>query len=311
MKSDRKLFLMFVRGLVELLEAGLPVRKAIECIQASQRHSRCGTLAGSILHFMLDGYSFSSALQLNTLIHVDRQSVSVLAAAEKTGDYVPALRFIISEEEHREETVAHLAEVAAYPLLVLCAAGAGTGVLLRQYKLFSFEVPPAGAIEACIKAGLFFTLFLVSFCVTYYRLFSTDAKELFFYETGYLLESGLCVTDVLHIISAFSEKKTALLADRMLPEIRAGVSFPDVFRKMHPQKDDTETQLLLDLTLSDGRLAPMCMTIWSRMKKKSDRKKQFALRMAEPVLLSGTGICLLILLEGSVLPFLTQFGGVL
>lgn len=311
MKTDRRTFILFIRGVAELLEAGLPVRKAVECIQVSQRHSLCGRLAENVLHFILDGYDFSSALQLNTLIHVDRQAVSVLAAAEKTGDYIPALRFIISEEERREETAVHLAEVAAYPLLVLCAAGAGTTVLLRQYRQFSFEVPPAGVIDACIRAGSFLILFLILFCFVYYRLFSADAKQLFFYETGFLLSSGLCITDVLHIISSFSDRKTADLADRMLPDIRSGVPFADVFRKAYPKLEDTETQLLLDLTMSDGKLASTCVAVCSQMKKKADRRKQFALRMAEPVLITGTGICLLILLEGAVLPFLTQFGGAL
>lgn len=309
--SSNKAFIQFIRGLADLLEAGVPVKKALESIRDSAGRTKCGKLADSVLHFVLEGYALSSAIQLNQAVSVRETDVSVMAAAEKTGDIVPALRFLISGEERREEAVSHLVEVSLYPALVLCVAGIGTLFLLRQYRQFSFAEMPAGALEGCIRAGLFLLSYLLVFCTVYFRVFSEDEVRLFFYETDFLLSSGICITDALHIISGFNNRKTALLAERMLPDIMSGVSFADVFRKAFPASDGSETQLFLDLASTDGNLAGACSLIWKRMKKKADEKKQLALRLAEPILLTGTGICLLMLLESAVLPFLTQFGGVL
>lgn len=302
---------MFVRAVAELLEAAIPLRQTLETVRNSCQGTKCGLLSESVLSLVLEGYPLSSALQLNTVLPVNRQHVSVIAAAEKTGSVVLALHFIISGEEQREETARHLAEVSLYPALVLCVAGLGAAVLLRQYRLFAFEQFPEETLKACFRSGLFLILYLTAFCAVCYRTFSQDATRLFFYETGFLLSSGLCVTDALHVISGFSDRKTALLAERMLPEIRSGVSFAAVFRKAFPKLSGTETQMLLDLSDTDGNLAGACSTIWKRMDSKASEKKKLVLRLAEPVLLAGTGICLLLLLEGAVLPFLTQFGGVL
>lgn len=311
MKSDRKTFNQFIRALVELLEAGLPVRKALEGIALSAVRTKCGRLSESVLQYVLEGFALSSAIQHNSVLFVDSQTVSLMSAAEKTGNVVPALRFLISEEEQREETAAHLKEVSLYPTLVLCVAGAGTFVLLRQYRQFSFSEPPQGALESCLKAGLFLLSFLILFCIVYYRIFKADTALLFFYETGFLLSSGLSITDALHIISASNNGKAALMAGRMLPEVRSGVPFARVFQKACPEMKDPELLMFLDLSSADGNLASACSSIWARLRKKTGRKKQTALRMAEPLLLTGTGICLLILLQGAVLPFLTSFGGIL
>lgn len=311
MKSAEKEFIRFVRGMADLLEAGLSVRNALECMKFSLKRTRCGKLAGCILQYVLEGYAFSTAVQLNTVISVNSRTVSLLAAAEKTGNIAQSLRFIISGAEQREETSSHLVEVSLYPAFVLLVAAVGTVFLLQQYRLFSFDVIPEGAIKSCIEAALFLILFLGIFCITYYRLFCQDAIQLFFYETGFLLSSGLGMTDVLHIISRFSDRKVASLAECMLPDVRSGISFAEVFRKNNPRWNGSEMQMLLDLSSADGNLAGACNSIWEQMKKKSEQKRQVALRMAEPVLLTGTGICLLIMLEGAVLPFLTQFGGVL
>ena len=309
--TGRKVFLLFIRAVAELLEADFPLRQALETVASSGRKTKCGRLAESVLRFVLEGYSLSSALQLNTVLSVRQQAVSVIAAAEKTGNVVSALRFIIGDEERREETASHMIEVSLYPALVLCVAGTGMPLLLSRYRLYSFDAVPAEALGACMRAGLFLAVFLVLFCLVYYRIFSIKPLELFFYETGFLLSSGLCLTDALHVVSGFSDRKTALLAERMLPEIRSGVSFPDVFSKAFPQLKGDEIMLFLDLAAADGQLDGICSLIWRRLKKKADEKKQLALRLAEPVLLTGTGLCLLILLEGAVLPFLTRFGGAL
>lgn len=309
--SAEGVFIQFIRGLADLLEEGLPVRKALECMKNSMRRTRCGRLAESVLLFVLEGYSLSSAIQLNTVIPVKKQAVCVMSAAEKTGNIVPALRFLIKNDERRGESVMQLFEISLYPALVLCVAGLGTAVLLKEYRQFSFAAPPAGALESCVRAGLFLVLYLLLFCFVYWRVFSEKAEIIFFYETAFLLSSGICMTDALHIISGFSDRKTALIAERMLPEIRSGVSFGDVFRKAFPGLSGSETQMFLDLASAGGNLAGACDVIWKRLNKKADGRKQLALRMAEPALLTGTGLCLLILLEGAVLPFLTQFGGVL
>lgn len=309
--TGKKAFSRFLLALADLLEARVPLRQALETISSSDGRTKCGHLADSVLHFILEGYSLSAALNLNTVLSVKQQTVSVIAAAEKTGDVVSALRFINADEERREETAAHLVEVSLYPALVLVVAGIGTAVLFKQYRLYSFAVLPEEALAACVNAGLFLAAFLVLFCLVYYRMFSMKPLELFFYETGFLLSSGLCITDALHVISGFNERKTVQLAERMLPEIRSGVSFAAVFHKAFPNLACSEIQLFLDLASADGKLDGICSLIWKRLKKKADEKKQLALRLAEPVLLTGTGICLLILLEGAVLPFLTQFGGVM
>lgn len=311
MKTDRKTFILLIRGMADLLETGLTIKKALECMGISMNGTKCGKLAESVLHFVLEGFSFSSALQLNTVIRVDCQAVTVLAAAEKTGNIVPALRFLLTGNEQKEETGNLLLEVSLYPALVLCVAGGGTAFLLQQYRRFAFDEPPEGAAVSFLRAGLFLLLFITLFCYVYYRIFSSDTAGIFFYETAFLLSSGLSVTDTLRIISGVSDDRVSFLAECMIPDVRAGVSFPEVFRKFFPKLRDTESQMLLNLASSDGNLAAACNAVWLRLKKKSDSRKKTALRMAEPVLLTGTGICLLILLEGAVLPFLTQFGGAL
>lgn len=311
MKTDRRRFLQFIRGLADLLDAGLPVRKALESMMIPAKKTRCAVLADSVLRLVLEGYALSSAIRHNPLVYVGDDAFSLMAAAEKTGSIVPALRFIISTEEQREETASHLKEVSLYPALVLCVAVAGTIVLLRQYRQFAFSQPPEGASASLMKAGLFLLLYLSLFCFVYYQLFKTDGIRLFFYETGFLLSSGLSVTDALHIISGFNDRKAASYAELMLPDVRAGISFAEAFRKICPELADSEQQMFLDLSSVNGNLASACRTVWKQMQKKSERRQQLALRMAEPLLLTGTGICLLILLEGAVLPFLTQFGGVL
>lgn len=309
--TSKKAFHQFVCGMADLLESGLPVRQALETVSRSRKTTKCGRLSEGILRLVLEGYPLSSALQLNPVLAVDRQSVSVIAAAEKTGSLASAFRFIMSGEDQKAETARRLMEVSLYPALVLCVAGMGTAVLLKQYRLYSFEGVPEGALESCIWAGAFLLCYLTAFCFVCYRVFSQNVCQLFFYETGFLLSSGLCVTDALHVISGFSDRKTALLAVRMLPEIRSGVSFADVFRKAYPKLSDSELQMFLDLSCADGNLAGACSTIWKRLDKQAEERKRLVLRLAEPVLLTGTGICLLLLLEGAVLPFLTQFGGVL
>jgi type II secretory pathway component PulF len=119
----------FLESLRSLLEAGVPVREALEalCGEGGGRGSR---LAGKLLEEVRGGATLAEAMASSPR-EVPPEHASLVEAGERGGRLVASLRIVERRVDHAQTVAKELVQATAWPFTLLCAAV----VLLPIYLL--------------------------------------------------------------------------------------------------------------------------------------------------------------------------------
>ncbi|MCR4940857.1 MAG: type II secretion system F family protein [Treponemataceae bacterium] len=304
--NDRQLFLSFCEHLGGLLKAELPLRDALVVLSES---AGCGkkqaALSRSIFDFMKKGYSFSSAVSVNGVIHVDERICSLIAAAERAGNLCEMLSFVTSSESESRAFTSKILGACVYPLFVVVFSACACLFLLQHSSLLGFKRIPDGAYSGFLISLIFITLFSGLFFWAVRRKTSENPQLLFFNSLSFFLSSGFDLKRALSLVSIAAGLKNASLCSVLLKKLSLGIPFSKALQE--EGACSAEAMALVCLAEKSGRLREACETVASLIREEDREGRQNFLRYGEPLLLAAVGIYVLILAQNVVLPFITNF----
>lgn len=120
-KQNRKLVLPFLKRLLQLHEAGLPIGDTLRILQTRLKDPQLRDLAIALWKDLSEGKSLGSAMK--SYPHVFSEDIIYpLEAAESTGNLAPVLRDVIRLLTEREQLKKKIVAGMAYPVFVTIAA---------------------------------------------------------------------------------------------------------------------------------------------------------------------------------------------
>ena len=119
----------FTRELAMLLEADVPLDRALVILQEQSPNARRRKLAENVLQRLLDGSSLSDALEAASGVFGDGY-ISVVRAGEAMGGVGSALAQMAEVLERRQELRARMQTALIYPLVLICLAIVSTSVVV-------------------------------------------------------------------------------------------------------------------------------------------------------------------------------------
>ena len=125
---------VFTRQLSDLLEAGLPLVRALSVLQRQTENRYLQSIITDIKEFVRDGNSLSSALERHTRIFSNLY-VSMVRSGETAGNLENVLLRLAEYQESQEELNTKVHSAMAYPALM------GTVGLVTIFVLITFVIP--------------------------------------------------------------------------------------------------------------------------------------------------------------------------
>lgn len=333
--SDKRIFLTFCEYLCGLLASGLPIGESLEilakpvaantpCANRAKPGASCAKAANTkktahsagrgkklqrlserILSFMKRGYSFSSAVSVNGIIHADEKLCSLIAAADKAGNLCGMLKFITESEAEKSSFSSKLAGAILYPFGIIILAGGGSLFLVKNCAALGFKAVPDGVFSGLAAAIAFIGLFIAAFLCAAVKAGKENPHLIFFSSLSFFLSCGFDLKNALSLVSIAGGLKNASLCASILQKLSCGVPFSKSLVEIGGFS--SEAVALIALSEKSGDLANACKTIASRISTAEKQEKQRFLRYGEPVLLSAVGVYVLLLAQNVILPFITNF----
>ena len=312
---DKQIFLKFCEYLRGLLKSGLPLRDSLEILAKSTGKSKKLTehilfgrdekFAERVLSFMKKGCSFSSAISLNGIIHIDDRLCALIAAADKAGNLCEMLGFICETEFEKSGFMSKLIGACIYPFGIVLLAGVGSLFLVKNCSLLGFKTVPDSVFPGLVASVLFIACFSVCFFWFALKTNAENPQLSFFSPLSFFLSCGFDLKNALSLVSIGGGLKNASLCSVLLHNLSCGMPFS---RSLKEQKSfSDETVALITLAEKSGRLSETCRTVAARIAESERQKKHRFIRYGEPVLLSAVGVYVLVLAQNVILPFITNF----
>lgn len=270
-----------------------------------QRSGKSEKLAERVLSFMKKGYSFSSAVSVNGVVHVDDRLCALVAAADKAGNLCEMLGFITDSESEKSGFTSKLVGTCVYPLGVVLLAGLGAFFLVKNCSLFGFKTLPDSVFPGFTLSVLFILIFALGFFFVACKTNTENPQLSFFSPLSFFLSCGFDLKSALALVSIGSGLKNASLCSCISHNLSCGVPFSRSLKEQNFFSG--EAVALIALAEKSGRLAETCRTVAARLVESEKQKKQRFIRFGEPALISAVGVYVLVLAQSVILPFITSF----
>ncbi len=312
MNADRD-FAAFLDIMVPLLRNNLPLIQALEAAAGVRN-----TTALFLLNGIRKGGSFSAAAQeLPLKGSVSKHFLPIFPGAEQTGNIrgvLEEMKKAFEEEKKRKE---RLFGMLLYPLFIAAVSFAGTLLLIfRGIPAFSSalslsEAAADAIVFNSIKSLALLAVLSLIFLAVLYRIF---ASESVFYRIFFLL--SIMLSSSVPLGNALGSCITAAAGKR---EQKALLCVKESIEDGNGMADSFEASLFFPpLCISwirtaeaGGDASGVFRNIALFYREKDGVLKERVEKLAEPVSILIIAVYLLALVQGSVLPLITNFGGVL
>jgi len=305
-------FALFCTVLNTLLEARIPMEKALQIICRTKKTAKSiRSFALFIADELENGSAFSSVLSANPYISLPGEYTSLFYAEEKTGSIAKTLSFISSSEILRKESFENILRSALYPLIIILLSTAGSFLVLMFRQSFGMGLDEAVFYKGFIVSSVFISACVGMYMVSAVKIFTDTAQFLFFFTFSFLLDSGFdTYTSLEHTAvqySAGSEARKKITECASL--VSRGLSFFEAALRID---FFSETFLMLcEYAVESGDLKQAVKNGFEDEAQRIEVKRKMFTTVSEPLMVVCAGIYLLILVQYTVLPVLTNFGGVL
>lgn len=306
---DKDVFYEFAGILCPLLETEMPLPRLLEVIsQAENAGPRVKTFSAELLARMEEGFSFGDALELAESCNVIHRYCMIIASAEEAGNLKSAMNLIFSIESQSRDVQRKILSVSVYPLMVVVLVFAGTAALLCNHRMFGLETVPPDSGRGFAFAALFLLVWCGALMIFMKKLFSVSPWYLFFSVASVLLDNGFSVYHTISLGARYIPSLESVFA-KVRRELKNGMPLFKACSLSGSFKPEWLIQI--ELARDNKDLAAAFVRTGKILEKEAALKREKFLSLIEPVLLFGTGVYVLIVLESGVMPFITNFGGII
>ncbi len=298
---------LLIKNNVSLVQA-LTVLSGIGSKRKSIHHVRQS--ASAILDNLTKGYSFSKSLFLCPYLHIKKTLLSLIEAAEHSAKLQEMLDFICIQQEQKERSIQEIKSAALYPFVVVVIALSGTFALMHWKDLFLTSITNSEILSVIFRALIIFVCLTALLGLYVYKSLKTPRLFTLYYTLGFLQESGFTFKQSLELcmtsnITSIPKKNLYTLYIQVSKGNEISMS------ALHAKLADEHMACLLKIAQECANVGPTCSLIAKGISKKSEVAKNQCLKLMEPILLFNVGIYILILMDGILIPYLTDFGGII
>ncbi|MDR1786010.1 MAG: type II secretion system F family protein [Spirochaetaceae bacterium] len=264
------------------------------------------------------GYTLSAAFSLCSRSEFSPEDLSLVLCAEETGNYGEVFKFLAGIHRKRRDAGARLALSAVYPCFVfLLVTGATAGILLNARTLFplgaslledrSFLASALGNVAGAWVFMLIFALGSFGAALWVNRLPGTYYV---FSILGFLTGAGLDVERALGpaIAGAAGRERLWAALVRAQDAMRAGATLENAFGA---EGMFAGARFFLQTAMVNGEAGRAFTLFAAQIEGRCRARARLFLRLIEPAMLVAAGIYMLLVLKGTVLPLMLNFGGIL
>lgn len=317
-KTDRTQ--AFIDMLLTLLEGENSLSKSLEILTRSGILFSIRRTALGILEAMRQGLSFSSAIEIiskdkKAKVFFSHLYITLISSAEKTGCLISVLSDINAIFIRKKQNRELLITVLIYPFIIIFIACTGTLLILFIAIPFFIQqgmtsiIAAESAVRGCIYSGLFLLISgFVLLCICRH-FFETESVEFrIFYILKLLLMAEISLQIALsQCIENFGISKAGRALVTIKHDINSGVPLSRAF-----ENSGFFSPFVIGwLTITDdrGEAVKIFENLSNYYRKKDQRNREILSRFIEPVVITMTGIYILIIVQTSILPILTRVGG--
>jgi general secretion pathway protein F len=311
--------LHFTELLLALIKGNTGLIDSLRVLAAEDIEKPVKDSALLLLALMKKGRGFSESLRLvqNKNLSFSPLYITLIAAAELTGNIAGVLDRIAADLRARQGAKENALNILIYPAAIILVALAGTILLIaRGMPRFIADGFLSGQTRETALAGIFaagMVLLLGGSAVffLYFRLFYFDSPEFsVFYLLDFLLKNEVPLMEALgHCAASVSGARAGNALVVIKKDIAAGVSFSRAFGAL--PRLSPYVRGWLAAADSHGNIAEMCGNIRDYYARKDARARAAASKLIEPLIILLTGVYLLIIIVTVILPMLTYAGGLI
>ncbi len=309
--ANTKKFFNFIDLLLQLLEHDVSLAQAVQVLSEQQ-----DPIAKKVYSLMNKGNSFSTSL--SNAVETKNDFLvyfSMIETSEKTGILVPILKNIYTDLQTKQAIKTRFINAITYPCAVIFLACAGTVFLVVQGIPYLAEQGIISSVDVrtMIAHSIFsFCLLLVLglsflFFFMYYIQKDSIYSRLFF--MLYLLTSAHISLDkaLSYCLPIIRQTKARKAIIQIKEQILQGklLSVACDTTKFFPKILIT----WLVVAEKQGSVQNIFEKIGSFYFKQDEARKERMQRLCEPVIILITGVYIAVLLQGTILPILTNYGG--
>jgi len=311
--------LYFSEMLLSLLKGKTSLMDALHILSREGIESPVKNYAVSLLAIMKKGKNLTESLHLikNDKVHFDPLYLSLITAAEATGNIDEVLERIVYDMQRKKKEKENVQSALIYPIIIILIAIIGTIIILTvglplfvQGGLLKADVLQ-DAIEGIILAGLVLLAGGSLLFIVFYRIFYHDSPEYsIFYILDFMLRSNIKLLQALsYCIISINNTKYGKALVMIKNDVTSGVPFSAAFAKI--KYFSSYITGWLSIADKNGNIIEICGSIKAYYEQKDKNRRAIAARLMEPAIILLTGLYILIIMMTVVLPILTYAGGIL
>jgi type II secretory pathway component PulF len=309
--------LQFMEMLLVLLEGNINLTDAVSILTDHGTEKSVRETAEKLMTILKKGRTFTEAMTVSFrggLVFPDSYE-GLVRAAEKTGAVNRAFVQITSDLKRKIKAREAIITALLYPAAIIFIALAGTVVLLlkgfpffAEAGMLSKEYMPQ-AKNSILFAGVFLLVSGTASAFACYKLYAKESAPFrIFYELSFLLDGNISLPDALSsCIMCIGENKWGRALAQVKKDIISGARLAASFEKtgVFP------AYITGWLAVGDrnGEIKTVCHNIAEYYMGKDEKRRATTARFLEPLFIVITGVYLLILIQGVIIPVLTRVGG--
>jgi type IV pilus assembly protein PilC len=303
--------------LFTLLRGNTGLTDAVNILSGGEIEKPVRETALRIMNVLKKGGGFADALAYasgKTMVFPERY-LGLIRSAEGTGKVDSALARIAGDLERKIKARETIAAAMMYPAAIAAIALLGTVVLIYRGIPFFVEsgilsgIFLSQAVTSVVFAGTFLFMAGVFLAFACYKLFIRESAYFsIFYELSFLLEGDISLPEALtYCIMAIGENKWGRALVFIKKDIISGGRVAAAFEGTG--MFSAYITGWLNIGDKNGEIKTVCGRIADYYRSRDERRRGIVLRCIEPLFIVITGIYLLILIQGIILPILTRAGG--
>ncbi|HPX26570.1 MAG TPA: type II secretion system F family protein [Treponemataceae bacterium] len=306
-----RIFYEFALILTELISSKLQIPESLDLISRSNKtRKEVKYSALYILQEMSKGEVFSSAVSHNPYFSVPSKYTALFYSAEKTGSIKKSLDFVVKNENLKKGTKESIVRSAVYPCLIILISIFGTVVLYKFKSSFTLDTSNSFTSDFFLSA-VFMALCILSFVFSSYAFLKESDSYVFLLAFSFFLEAGFdTFTSLLSASMQFEAgTKTRLKILQCADLLSGGVKFCEAAENLSFL--DECCLMRIEYLQDTGKTESVIRNELMKEEKRREQRHAMFLTLCEPAMIICTGIYLLLLIQFSVLPVMTSFGGLL
>lgn len=306
--NKKRILVKIFSELSSLLKCKYSLIESLVYLEKSKSHGK--TLCkyvGKIKENLGFGFDIYSAFELSGFEKEIYKYKNFIKHQEMDFQLQKNLEYIVANENQKKEIKDNLSSICVYPLFIFLASIILAFYLLdnkENFMLISLADKTVDLDVGIYKAIGFLLIYSFCFLLLIYVLLKENFQKNFFYSIHFLLEQDFTLFDSIKIILVGEKKqKNLCLIQKIIKQLEEGEEIFQTFKNM--RIFDKSQLEILEKSKWNKNYKEIFADYFNLEKIKEKKKVEKIQKYSESLLLFGLGIFLVILIQNTILPFLT------